>query len=32
MKWENAEYLMPKLAQRYLDPSSHISSKAATVY
>ena len=32
LEWNNAEYVMPKLAQRYLGPSSPISSEAATVF
>lgn len=31
LEWNNAEYVMPKLAHRYLGPSSPISSEAATV-
>ena len=32
LEWKNAEYVMPKLAQRYLSPSSPISAEAATVF
>jgi integrase len=32
LEWNNAEYVMPKLAQRYLSPSSPISAEAATVF
>ena len=32
LEWNNAEYVMPKLAHRYLGPSSPISSEAATVF
>ena len=31
LEWNNAEYVMPKLAHRYLGPSSPISAEAATV-
>ena len=32
LEWNNAEYVMPKLAKRYLSPSSPISAEAATVF